>query len=206
MRDLDFLSMGTIWTSGLLTGLALIVAIGAQNAFVLRQGIRREHVGVVVLVCALSDALLILAGTAGIGIIVERVPVVLEILRWGGAAYLLWFACQSVRAAFNPSALTPEKPRSAKSVLATTLALTYLNPHVFLDTVVLVGSLANQHGPDMRWVFAAGAIVGSILWFSSLGFGARALAPLLDRPKVWQSVDLAIAVIMVILAISLIVR
>lgn len=198
--------MWTTWTAGLLTGLALIVAIGAQNAFVLRQGIRREHVGVVVLVCLLSDALLILAGTAGIGVIVEKVPVVLEILRWGGAAYLIWFAVQSVRSAFSPTSLTPEKPRSKGSVLTTTLALTYLNPHVYLDTVVLLGSLANQQGPDLRWVFASGAVVGSIVWFSALGYGARALAPVLDRPRAWQIVDLVIAAVMLALAVSLILR
>ncbi|MCT2087802.1 LysE/ArgO family amino acid transporter [Micrococcus terreus] len=198
--------MWTTWTAGLLTGLALIVAIGAQNAFVLRQGIRREHVGVVVLVCLLSDALLILAGTAGIGVIVEKVPVVLEILRWGGAAYLIWFAVQSVRSAFSPTSLTPEKPRSKGSVLTTTLALTYLNPHVYLDTVVLLGSLANQQGPDLRWVFAGGAVVGSIVWFSALGYGARALAPVLDRPRAWQIVDLVIAAVMLALVVSLILR
>ena len=198
--------MWTTWTAGLLTGLALIVAIGAQNAFVLRQGIRREHVGVVVLVCLLSDALLILAGTAGIGVIVEKVPVVLEILRWGGAAYLIWFAVQSVRSAFSPTSLTPEKPRSKGSVLTTTLALTYLNPHVYLDTVVLLGSLANQQGPDLRWVFAGGAVVGSIVWFSALGYGARALVPVLDRPRAWQIVDLVIAAVMLALVVSLILR
>ena len=198
--------MWTTWTAGLLTGLALIVAIGAQNAFVLRQGIRRDHVGVVVLVCLLSDALLILAGTAGIGVIVEKVPVVLEILRWGGAAYLIWFAVQSVRSAFSPTSLTPEKPRSKGSVLTTTLALTYLNPHVYLDTVVLLGSLANQQGPDLRWVFAGGAVVGSIVWFSALGYGARALAPVLDRPRAWQIVDLVIAAVMLALVVSLILR
>ncbi|WP_277245444.1 LysE/ArgO family amino acid transporter [Micrococcus terreus] len=198
--------MWTTWTAGLLTGLALIVAIGAQNAFVLRQGIRREHVGVVVLVCLLSDALLILAGTAGIGVIVEKVPVVLEILRWGGAAYLIWFAVQSARSAFRPASLTPEEPRSQGSVLTATLALTYLNPHVYLDTVVLLGSLANQQGPDLRWVFAGGAVMGSIVWFSALGYGARALAPVLDRPRAWQIVDLVIAAVMLALAVSLILR
>ena len=198
--------MWTTGTAGLLTGLALIVAIGAQNAFVLRQGIRREYVGVVVLVCMLSDALLILAGTAGVGVIVERVPVVLEILRWGGAAYLLWFAVQSVRSALTPAALTPDAPRSRGSVLTTTLGLTYLNPHVYLDTVVLVGSLANQHGPDLRWAFAAGAVLGSVVWFAALGYGASALAPVLDRPRAWQVVDLVIAAVMVALALSLILR
>ena len=155
--------MWTLAGTGLLTGLALIVAIGAQNAFVLRQGVRREHVGAVVLVCMASDAVLILAGTAGVGALVQAVPWLLEVLRWGGALYLLWFAVSSLRAALRPQGLMAEQaPRTAGSVIATTLALTWLNPHVYLDTVVLLGSLANQHGPDARWVFAAGAVAASV--------------------------------------------
>ena len=199
--------MWTLAGTGLLTGLALIVAIGAQNAFVLRQGVRREHVGAVVLVCMASDAVLILAGTAGVGALVQAVPWLLEVLRWGGALYLLWFAVSSLRAALRPQGLVAEQaPRTAGSVIATTLALTWLNPHVYLDTVVLLGSLANQQGPDLRWVFAGGAVVGSIVWFSALGYGARALAPVLDRPRAWQIVDLVIAAVMLALAVSLILR
>src|SRR5699024_6459731 len=153
-----------VWSiagTGLITGLALIIAIGAQNAFVLRQGIRREHVGTVVVLCMLADAALILVGTAGIGARVPRFPDALEVLRWGGAAYLTWFAVRSFAAAARPSALTAEAPRSRGSVVGTTLALTFLNPHVYLDTVALLGSLANQHGDGGRWVFAGGAAAGS---------------------------------------------
>lgn len=197
--------MWTLAGTGLLTGLALIVAIGAQNAFVLRQGVRREHVGAVVLVCMASDAVLILAGTAGVGALVQAVPWLLEVLRWGGALYLLWFAVSSLRAALRPQGLVAEQaPRTAGSVVATTLALTWLNPHVYLDTVVLLGSLANEHGPDARWVFAAGAVTASILWFTALGYGARLLARVLADPKAWRVVDVVIAVVMAVLAVRLI--
>ncbi|OAE00942.1 LysE/ArgO family amino acid transporter [Arthrobacter sp. OY3WO11] len=196
--------MWSIWSTGLMTGLALIIAIGAQNAFVLRQGIRREHVGVVVALCMISDALLILGGTVGIGALVSRFPLALDVLRWGGAAYLAWWALRSFRSAFKPSTLTAEAPRSKGSVIATTLALTYLNPHVYLDTVVLLGGLANQHGPDARWIFAAGAVVGSALWFSALGYGARKLSGVLSSPRTWRIVDLAIGVVMLALAIKLV--
>ncbi|WP_026545099.1 LysE/ArgO family amino acid transporter [Arthrobacter sp. 35/47] len=196
--------MLSIWGTGLLTGLALIIAIGAQNAFVLRQGIRREHVGVVVALCIVSDALLILVGTAGIGALVSRFPVALDLLRWGGAAYLTWWAVRSFRSAFKPAALAAEAPRSRGSVVATTLALTYLNPHVYLDTVVLLGSLANQQENGTRWVFAAGAVVGSILWFCALGYGARALSGVLNSPRTWRVVDCIIGVVMLGLAIKLI--
>ena len=187
----------------MLTGLALIVAIGAQNAFVLRQGIRREHIGAVVAVCMAGDALLIVGGTAGIGAVVTHFPEVLEVLRWAGVAYLLWFAVRSFVAAVKPSALAEQAPRSKNSVLATTAALTFLNPHVYLDTVVLLGSLANQQGPDLRWIFAAGAVTGSVLWFSGLGYGARALAGVLSSPRTWRWIDGAIGVLMVVLAIRL---
>jgi len=197
--------MWTLAGTGLLTGLALIVAIGAQNAFVLRQGVRREHVGAVVLVCMASDAVLILAGTAGVGALVQAVPWLLEVLRWGGALYLLWFAVSSLRAALRPQGLVAEQAsRTAGSVIATTLALTWLNPHVYLDTVVLLGSLANQHGPDARWVFAAGAVAASVLWFTGLGYGARLLARVLADPKAWRVVDVVIAVVMAVLAVRLI--
>jgi L-lysine exporter family protein LysE/ArgO len=197
-------AMLSIWATGLLTGLALIIAIGAQNAFVLRQGIRREHVGVVVVLCIVSDALLILGGTAGIGVLVQRFPLVLDILRWGGAAYLMWWAVRSFMSALKPAALTAEVPRSRGSVVATTLALTYLNPHVYLDTVVLLGSLANQQEGGTRWIFAAGAVVGSVIWFCALGYGARALSGVLKSPRTWRVVDLVIGVVMLGLAVKLI--
>ncbi len=195
--------MWSIWGTGLLTGLGLIVAIGAQNAFVLRQGIRREHIAAVVVLCAASDAVLILAGTAGIGALVANFPQILTVLRWGGAAYLTWFAVRSFVSALKPAALTGQPPRSRGSVITTTLALTFLNPHVYLDTVVLLGSLANQYGETARWVFAAGAALGSVLWFAGLGYGARALSGPLSRPRTWQLLDLLIGVVMLALAVKL---
>ncbi|WP_442860112.1 LysE/ArgO family amino acid transporter [Arthrobacter sp. zg-Y179] len=189
----------------MVTGLGLIVAIGAQNAFVLRQGLRREHIGVVVALCIISDALLILGGTAGIGALVSRFPAVLEILRWAGAAYLAWWGIRSLISAARPSVLEAQAPRAKGTVILTTLALTFLNPHVYLDTVVLLGSLANHYGSDTRWVFAAGAVVGSVLWFTALGYGARSLSTVLNRPRTWQIVDLLIGVVMLVLAVRLVV-
>ena len=196
--------MLTIWATGMVTGLGLIVAIGAQNAFVLRQGLRREHIGVVVALCIVSDALLIFGGTAGIGALVSRFPAVLEILRWAGAAYLAWWGIRSLISAVRPSALEAQAPRAKGTVILTTLALTFLNPHVYLDTVVLLGSLANHYGPDTRWLFAGGAAVGSILWFTALGYGARSLSGPLNRPRTWQVVDLLIGIVMLVLAVRLV--
>lgn len=190
---------------GLVTGLSLIVAIGAQNAFVLRQGLARRHVGLVVAICAVSDALLIATGVSGVGAVVREHPVLLSVLRWGGAAYLLGYALRSLRSAARPEPLVAarEASRGAGSVAATTLALTYLNPHVYLDTVLFIGSVANQHGDPGRWWFAAGAMVGSVVWFSALGFGARAGARYLARPGTWRVLDLLIGMVMLVLAVRL---
>ncbi|MCC3292242.1 LysE/ArgO family amino acid transporter [Arthrobacter sp. zg-Y1110] len=196
--------MLSIWATGMVTGLGLIVAIGAQNAFVLRQGLRREHIGAVVALCIISDALLIFGGTAGIGALVSRFPAVLEILRWAGAAYLTWWGIRSLISAARPSVLEAQAPRAKGNVILTTLALTFLNPHVYLDTVVLLGSLANQYGSDTRWIFAAGAVVGSLIWFTALGYGARSLSTVLNRPRTWQIVDLLIGVVMLVLAVRLV--
>ncbi len=192
----------TVAFAGLLAGLGLIVAIGAQNAFVLRQGLRREHVGVVVAICMAADASLIALGTLGIGAVVEAAGWVLDVLRYGGAAYLLWFAFGSFRSAFRPHKLEQDASRSAGSVVRTTLALTFLNPHVYLDTVVMLGTLANQHG-GLRWAFACGAMLASVLWFSALGFGARLLSGPLGRPGTWRVVDALIGLVMVLLAVTL---
>lgn len=195
--------MWTLAGTGLLTGLALIVAIGAQNAFVLRQGVRREHVGAVVLVCMASDAVLILAGTAGVGALVQAVPWLLEVLRWGGALYLLWFAVSSLRAALRPQGLVAEQaPRTAGSVIATTLTLTWLNPHVYLDTVITMGAIANGHG-NGKWAFAFGACIASVLWFTALGGGARRLSGFFASPQAWKMLDAVVAVIMLGMAIAL---
>lgn len=192
--------------AGFGSGLALIVAIGAQNAFVLRQGLRRQHLPAVVAVCILSDAILILAGTAGIGRLTQSAPMVLDIIRWAGAAFLLAYAFLSLRRALRPSGLQAGGPGAGTlaAAVVTCLTLTWLNPHVYLDTVVLLGSLAATHGPGGRWIFAAGAVAASTLWFSLLGYGARLLAPVFSRPRSWQILDGAIAVFMVVLAVSLI--
>jgi L-lysine exporter family protein LysE/ArgO len=189
---------------GLLTGLSLIVAIGAQNAFVLRQGLTRNHIAVVVAICAASDALLITLGVSGVGAVVREHPTALAVLRWVGAAYLLAYGLRSLWSARRPHSLDPLAGRAAgrRRVVATTLALTYLNPHVYLDTVLMLGSVANQYGSD-RWWFAAGAVAGSVLWFTALGFGARAAAPVLRRPATWRVLDVAIGAVMIVLAVRL---
>jgi L-lysine exporter family protein LysE/ArgO len=189
--------------TGFGAGLSLIVAIGAQNAFVLRQGLRREHMVPIVAVCVASDAVLIAAGVAGVGALIQAAPLALSIVRWAGAAFLLAYAFFAARRALKPGAMTAAAPaarRTLAATVSTAVALTWLNPHVYLDTVVLLGSLASDRGPDGRWPFAWGAIAGSTLWFSLLGFGAKFLAPVFARPGAWRILDGAIAVLMVILA------
>jgi L-lysine exporter family protein LysE/ArgO len=187
---------------GLLTGLSLIVAIGAQNAFVLRQGLRRDRVGAVVLVCMVSDLVLILAGVAGIGAIVDRAGWVLDVVRWLGVAFLLWYGVGSLRRAAHPGVLAAEE-RGSGRVVTTAVLLTWLNPHVYLDTVLLLGSIANTHGSDGRWWFALGAGVASVVWFTALGYGARLAAPLLARPTAWRVLDVLIGVTMLAIAARL---
>ncbi|GAB2694911.1 LysE/ArgO family amino acid transporter [Thalassiella azotivora] len=192
--------------AGLGLGLSLIVAIGAQNAFVLRQGLRGQHVGGVVLVCAASDVVLIVAGVAGAGAVVQGRPVVLDVVRLGGAAFLAGYAVLAARRALRPQALEAgggASPVSAASAVGTALALTWLNPHVYLDTVVLLGSIAQSH-PGREWWFAGGAVLGSLLWFTALGYGATLLRPLFARPRSWQVLDALIAVVMLGLAVSLV--
>lgn len=187
------------------TGLSLIAAIGAQNAFVLQQGIRRQFVLPVVLICGLTDALLEFAGVAGIGFVIERAPLVIEIVRWGGVVFLLWYAWGAVRRAIRPIGMvaTEGSQVSLKKTVLACLAITWLNPHVYLDTVLLLGSIAATYGED-RWFFAAGAVVASILWFTALGFGARFLGRWLRTPRAWRVLDALIAVIMIAIAISLV--
>jgi L-lysine exporter family protein LysE/ArgO len=196
--------------TGLLTGLSLIVAIGAQNAFVLRQGLRRAHVGAIVTVCILSDIALTLAGVAGIGAVVHHADWALQAVRWLGVAFLAWYGLSSAWRARRPSALAaspdgnggPGQPGLA-STLRRILALTWLNPHVYIDTMVLLGSIANSRGPVDRWWFAVGALAASALWFCCLGFGARFAAPLLTTPRAWQVLDLLIAATMLAIAAKL---
>ncbi|VXC01483.1 LysE/ArgO family amino acid transporter [Citricoccus sp. K5] len=272
----------TIFLTGLLTCLALIVAIGAQSLFIMRQAIRRDRLLLALAVCLVGDIVLITAGTAGVGVITENAPWLLEVLKWGGVAYLLWFAYSSFRSAFSarqsmavaadegdeadaehdgarPGAdgaddagegrapggepalvgagagvgrgtgtaggpatgtlavvsdrqrLSVRMDRSGErqralspvwTVVLTALSVSLLNPHAILDTVVMLGTLANSYGAE-KWVFAGGALTGSALWFLTLGFGVRALAPLLDTPRTWKIVDLVVGSIMVFIAGSL---
>ncbi|WP_069464063.1 LysE/ArgO family amino acid transporter, partial [Actinacidiphila rubida] len=163
--------------AGLGTGLSLIVAIGAQNAFVLRQGIRREHVPAVVAICAASDALLIALGIGGIGTVVGRWPSAVTVISWAGGAFLIGYGLLAARRALHPSSMTADGAAvgsSLRGAVLTCLAMTWLNPHVYLDTLLLLGSVANGYGAG-RWPFGVGAAAGSVLWFSGLGFGARLL-------------------------------
>ena len=189
--------------AGFATTLTLIVAIGAQNAFVLRQGLRREHVLPVVLICALSDALLISSGIAGLGAVLTSSQLALNLARYGGALFLLTYAVIAARRALNPGAMSPadHTPTALRSVVLTCLGFTFLNPHVYLDTVILLGSLANQRGPDGRWIYGLGSVAASFGWFFSLGFFARKLGPVFARPRAWQILDGGIALIMTGLAV-----
>jgi L-lysine exporter family protein LysE/ArgO len=189
---------------GFATSIGLIAAIGAQNAFVLRQGIRNEHVLPVVLLCATSDLALILAGIAGIGALVTAHPSLTTVARYAGAGFLIGYGLLAARRALRPATLVPADtaPVRLGPVLLTCLALTFLNPHVYLDTVVLLGTLANQQ-PDGRWLFGAGAATASAVWFFGLGFGARRLAGLFASPTTWRILDWAIAITMLALGITL---
>ncbi|WP_322411497.1 LysE/ArgO family amino acid transporter [Microbacterium invictum] len=217
--------------AGLGLGFSLIIAIGAQNLFVLRQGLRREHVLVVAALCALSDAVLILVGVSGIGLVLQAVPWLVVAIRWAGAAFLIGYGVLAARRAWRPSGETLAvrddraggggTPGGADTgvrgtgagttatrtrlipVILTALALTWLNPHVYLDTVFLLGSVANTHG-DARWFFAAGAVTASVVWFFGLATGARYLGRWLSSPRSWRILDAAIAVVMVALGVSLV--
>jgi L-lysine exporter family protein LysE/ArgO len=192
--------------AGFVASAVLIIAIGAQNAFVLRQGLRREHVLPVVLTCALSDLALISAGIAGLGAVLNAQPALITVIRWAGAAFLLGYAVLAARRALRPEALDPaaKAPAALRATLLTCLALTYLNPHVYLDTVLLLGSVAQQHAS--RWAFGLGAAAASLGWFVALGVGARRLAPLLARPSAWRVLDGSIALVMAALGVTLIVQ
>lgn len=192
--------------AGFLACAALIVAIGAQNAFVLRQGLRREHVLVVVALCTGGDLLLTAAGIAGLGPLVSAHPAALDATRWAGAAFLLVLAVAAVRRARRPARLEPGAagaPASRRGVVVTCLALTFLNPHVYLDTVVLLGSMAHQQ--PAAWAFGGGVVLASAAWFGALGFGASRLRPLFSRPRAWQVLDLVVAAVMAGLAVTLVV-
>ena len=205
--------------AGLGLGFSLIIAIGAQNLFVLRQGLRREHVLLVAAICAVSDGLLIVLGVSGVGLALQALPWLLSAVKWAGAAFLIGYGVLAARRALRPSGevlVVDAAPAPAQAgsvavavrtqtmpVVLTCLALTWLNPHVYLDTVVMLGNLANQHGPD-RWWFTLDACLASLIWFPALGYGARALAGPLGRPGVWRLIDLVIGMVMIAIAIRLI--
>lgn len=192
--------------AGFGTGLSLIAAIGAQNAFVLRQGLRREHVPAVVAFCALADLVLVSAAVAGVGAVLARVPGLAEVVRWGGVGYLVGYALLALRRAVRPGSLTAEAAdhpvrRALAPVLGSAAALTLLNPHMLLDLLVL-GSLAAAHG-EGRWLFAAGVVTASVTWFAGLGFGAARLSPVFARPLAWRLLDTGVAAVMLALAVVL---
>jgi L-lysine exporter family protein LysE/ArgO len=193
-----------VLAAGFGTGLSLIVAIGAQNTFVLQQGLRGAAVVPVVLVCALSDAVLIAAGVSGIGAVLHRWPSAVSAIGVGGGLFLMAYGFLAARRAVRPGALTTgaAEVKSLRRTVFTCLALTWLNPHVYLDTVLLLGSVAAGHGGG-RWLFGAGAVLGSVFWFCALGFGARRLAGVFARPAAWRVLDALIAVTMTALGVTM---
>ena len=183
--------MLTSAAAGFVASAVLIIAIGAQNAFVLRTGLARRWVLPVVLVCLISDAVLIVAGVAGIGAVTARAPWALEVDRWLGVAFLLGYAVLALRRAARPSALAAEGPaeRTPRRAVLGAVGLTWLNPHVYLDTMVLIGSLAIAYGDPGRWTFGAGALLASAVWFPLIGFGAARLGRFLTKPAAWWVLD-----------------
>ncbi|OXC72957.1 LysE/ArgO family amino acid transporter [Caballeronia sordidicola] len=196
-----------VFLSGAGLGASLIIAIGAQNAFVLRQGLKRRHVGWVVFICALIDVLLIGLGIGGMGALIARAPVLLGVIRWAGAVFLFLYGLRAFHAAWKgPGHLSAESGESqtALSAVTTVLALSLLNPHVYLDTVVLLGGIGARYGwPGNAW-FAAGAMCSSIIWFTALGFGARLLQPLFEKDVSWRVLDVIVGIVMWWIAVALI--
>ena len=199
----------SVFFTGMMMGLSLIVAIGAQNAFVLRQGLRGEHVFVICLACAASDAVLIVLGVAGFGAMTATMPWIDPLMRLGGAAFLIWYGARSLRSALRSDAVLSvtknEQPASLSKTLLACLAITWLNPHVYLDTLVLLGAISTQF-PGAEDIFAAGAVTGSFLFFFALGYGARWLRPLFAKPLAWRILDALIAFVMWSIALMLIVN
>jgi L-lysine exporter family protein LysE/ArgO len=195
------------FTTGFALCATLIVAIGAQNAFVLRQGIRREHVALTVLFCALADLMLIGAGVAGLAKLLGEAPTLTAILTVAGAVFLLWYGVQALRRAVKPQSLQAgigNERLPLRKVLAQAAGFTFLNPHVYLDTVLLMGTVGARHAFDGRIAFIGGAACASAVWFTGLGFGARLLAPVFARPAAWQKLDSLVGLTMIGLATMLI--
>lgn len=190
----------TVFLQGLGTGAGLIIAIGAQNAFVLSQGVRKQYVWIVAFICALCDGLLIFSGAAGVGKMVTANPVLKEITAWGGALFLFYYGMKSLRSAIAGGALKRSAEKSNNDtllkVVGATLAVTLLNPHVYLDTLVLVGSISGQFGEQGRFIFALGASTASFLWFFSLGGGGVMLAPVFESEKAWRLLDITVWLVM----------
>lgn len=195
----------TTFSKGFALSAGLIVAIGAQNVFVLRQGLKREHVGPVVLFCAAADAALITAGVHGLGAILAAIPGLETALALGGASFLIWYGYAALRRAMSASQMVVDRQTAIPlaTALAGAAAFTFLNPHVYIDTVMLMGAIGASQPADQRIWFVTGAAMASCVWFASLGFGARFLAPLFARPTAWRVLDLVIAVTMAAIAISL---
>ncbi|WP_170343645.1 LysE/ArgO family amino acid transporter [Ruegeria atlantica] len=198
--------MPTSVIAGFALGFSLILAIGAQNAFILRQGLRREHVFFLCLTCAVSDAILIGAGVAGFGTLAQAAPWFETVMRYGGAAFLIWYGLRSLRSSWLGGSVMEignGKRTSLKAALLTVFAFTWLNPHVYLDTVVLIGSISAQY--DDRLGFALGAMTSSFVFFFSLGYGAGILSPVFARPRAWQVLDAGIGIVMLVIALKLVI-
>ena len=198
----------TPFLSGLLLSTALIMAIGAQNLFVLRQGLRREHVGAIILFCASADALLIIAGVSGMGAFLAAMPQLSAALSIGGAAFLGWYGVKALRRMMSPGAMVVSETGRATlmQALTATAGFTFLNPHVYLDTVLLMGTAGSMQPAELRPIFTAGAIVASFCWFTALGYGARLLRPVFARPAAWRVLDAFVGLVMLGLAASLLAR
>jgi L-lysine exporter family protein LysE/ArgO len=196
-------------SAGFMTGAGLIIAIGAQNAFVLRQGLQRRHIGLVVAVCSLGDIVLILCGVAGMGALVQERHELLQALRFGGAAFLGWYGMRAAQRAWRGSGgLAPSQVDEGNwaRILLACLAFTFLNPHVYLDTMVLVGSLSTRYRGMVQWAFGLGACAASLVWFSMLGYSARLLVPVFRNPQAWRVLDLLIAGFMSVLCMLLLLQ
>ncbi|RVT39678.1 LysE/ArgO family amino acid transporter [Sphingobium algorifonticola] len=194
--------------TGFAMSAALIMAIGAQNLFVLRQGLKREHVGPIVLFCGCADAILIAAGVGGVGALLGAMPQLTLTLTISGSAFLAWYGFKAFQRMMAPESMTvsAQGTLTVGRALGATAAFTFLNPHVYLDTVLLMGAAGSAHAPALRPIFVAGAATASITWFAALGYGARILTPLFARPSAWKVLDAIVCVVMLTLAASLIGR
>lgn len=208
--DMDLTAI--IFFKGFFLGASLIIAIGLQNAFVLRQGIKKHHVFITALTASLIDVMLIGAGVLGFGALLEKFPSLISYITWGGAAFLIVYGAKSLYRAFKPAALSGDEAGgfvqqgTAKEIVLIIMGISLLNPHVYLDTVVLIGGLAAGYGEDGKYIFGLGAMLASLCWFFSLAYGARLLAPFFQKPKSWQILDFLIALIMWAIAASLLLK